>query len=108
MRAPATAAPATIVPLRVTLTNTGDRAGKKVVQVYAEGPTRRRPPRPLARRIRRGDRGARGGVTVEIAVPARAFADWADGGWELRTGAFTLQAGTSVSDVPLSGSVSVT
>jgi beta-glucosidase len=39
-------------------------------------------------------------------VPERAFADWQDG-WHFETGAYLLEVGTSVTDLPLSGAVTL-
>jgi beta-glucosidase len=85
----------------VTLTNTGDRAGKQVVQVYAERPDSsvERPAKWLvgfaAVRAEAGET-----VTVHIAVPARRLAHWQDG-WVVETGSYALRAGASVADLPL-------
>jgi beta-glucosidase len=92
--------------VRVTVTNTGERAGKQVVQVYAsrDDSAVDRPVRWLVGfgvvRTAAGET-----ATVEIAVDARRFAHWGDG-WELESGAFTLHAGSSVDDLPLETTVS--
>ena len=39
-------------------------------------------------------------VPVEVAVPTRLLAHWADG-WRTEAGAYRLRAGTSVVDLPL-------
>lgn len=91
----------------VRFTNTGERRGKQVVQVYAARATSAidRPVRwlvgfaPVA--VDPGESG-----TVTVTVPARAFADWQDG-WHYEAGEFTLHAGTSVSALPLSQPVVV-
>ncbi|MGN8049140.1 glycoside hydrolase family 3 C-terminal domain-containing protein [Curtobacterium sp. 22159] len=85
-----------------TVTNTGDRAGKHVVQVYASrsGSAVDRPVRWLVGFA--PVRLAAGGSTeVSIEVPARAFAHWVggqDGAWAYERGAFTLHVGASVRD----------
>ncbi|MEU1972616.1 glycoside hydrolase family 3 C-terminal domain-containing protein [Microbacterium sp. NPDC019599] len=88
--------------LEVTLANTGDRAGKQVVQVYAERPDSE---------IERAERWLVGfaavqaapgeTVTASIPLPARRFAHWT-GEWSVEAGAYTLRAGASVADLPLS------
>jgi beta-glucosidase len=99
---PSTGAPATV---EVTVTNTGDRAGKQVVQAYLFRPesTVDRPARWLAGhaaiRLEPG-RSER----VSLAIAARAFAHWADG-WRYEPGRFQLAVGTSVTDLPLSASI---
>lgn len=91
--------------VQVTVTNTGERAGKQVVQLYAsrEDSAIERPVRWLV-----GFGVVRAGagetVTVDIPVDARRFAHW-DGDWELEPGAFTLSAGASVDDLALQTSV---
>nr|WP_315266968.1 glycoside hydrolase family 3 C-terminal domain-containing protein [Microbacterium lemovicicum] len=87
--------------LDVTLANTGARAGKQVVQVYAEraDSTVERPVRWLVGFATvRAEAGQT--VTATIPLPARRFAHWSDG-WQVEGGAFTLRAGASVADLPL-------
>jgi beta-glucosidase len=91
--------------VRVAVTNTGERPGKQVVQLYAsrEDSAVERPVRWLV-----GFGVVRAGAgetaTVDIPVDARRLAHW-DGGWELEPGAFTLHAGASVDDLALVASV---
>ena len=88
--------------VRVALRNTGDRAGKQVVQVYAE-----RPGSAVERPIRwfvgsavvRADAGQSASATVPVS--ARSLSHW-DAGWQLEPGSYTLRVGTSVADLPLS------
>jgi beta-glucosidase len=99
--APATAAPGTAVPLTVTLTNTGTRAGKNVVQVYAEkrGSAVDRPVRWLVASTPVWAEPG-GTVTAVLDVPTRLLAYW-DNGWTYEPGDYTLRMGTSVTDLPL-------
>jgi beta-glucosidase len=84
--------------------NTGDRAGKSVVQVYAERPDSalERPVRWLVAstvvRLEAGDATA-----VRIPLRARAFAHWDvdAAGWAVEPGAFVLRVGTSIADLPV-------
>ncbi|TSD10134.1 glycoside hydrolase family 3 C-terminal domain-containing protein [Curtobacterium sp. KBS0715] len=86
------------VIVTATVANTGDRAGKHVVQVYAS-----RAESAVDRPVRwlvgfapvRLDAGA--STEVSIEVPARAFAHW-DGSWQYESGTFTLHVGASVTD----------
>ncbi|UWD82154.1 glycoside hydrolase family 3 C-terminal domain-containing protein [Curtobacterium flaccumfaciens] len=86
------------VIVTATVANTGDRAGKHVVQVYAS-----RAESAVDRPVRwligfAPVRLAAGASTeVSIEVPARAFAHW-DGSWQYESGTFTLHVGASVSD----------
>ena len=87
--------------VEVTLRNTGDRAGKQVVQVYAERAESavERPERWLVGfDVVRAAPGET--VTARIDVPARRLAHWA-GEWVVEPGAYTLRAGASVADLPL-------
>jgi len=86
------------VIVTATVANTGSRAGKHVVQVYASRETSAidRPVRWLVgfAPVRLG---AGESTEVSIEVPARAFAHW-DGAWVYEPGTFTLHVGASVAD----------
>lgn len=93
--------------LRVELnaTNTGARAGKQVVQVYAERSTSSvdRPVRWLVGsttvNLAAGER-----TTATIPLSARAFRHWEggrDGAWAIEPGDFVIRVGTSSVDLPL-------
>lgn len=86
------------VIVTATVANTGDRAGKHVVQVYASR-TESAVDRPVRWLVGfapvRLDAGA--STEVSIEVPARAFAHW-DGSWQYESGTFTLHVGASVAD----------
>lgn len=88
--------------LEVLLANTGLRAGKQVVQVYAERPdsTIERPARWL---VGFAVVHAAAGETVTATIPidSRRLAHWTAHGWGLEEGRFTLRAGASVHDLPL-------
>jgi beta-glucosidase len=92
------------VEATVTVKNTGPRAGKQVVQVYASRADSaiERPRRWLVG-FAPVSVGAGSTATATITIPARAFADWSveNGGWHYEAGEFTVQAGTSVSRLPL-------
>ncbi|MWV48929.1 glycosyl hydrolase [Rathayibacter sp. VKM Ac-2803] len=100
----ATPAPATAgedAVLLVDVANTGERAGKVVLQAYAE----RRDSaveRPVRWLVGFESASVEAGATAQIAVtvPTRLLATWNDG-WEYEAGAFTLRIGTSLEDVPL-------
>jgi beta-glucosidase len=89
------------VTVTVTLTNTGDRAGKQVVQVYASRAESSvdRPVRWLVG-FAAVTAAASATVTADILVPARAFAHW-DDGWQYEAGEFILEAGFAVDALPL-------
>ncbi|MEP7765487.1 glycoside hydrolase family 3 C-terminal domain-containing protein [Sanguibacter sp. 25GB23B1] len=92
--------------VHLTVTNTGDRAGKQVVQVYLSRAETAvdRPVRWLAAHtvVR-----AAPGETVAVSVPvhARAAAHWQDGAWQHEPGTFRVEVGTSVLDLPLQADV---
>ncbi|KTS12969.1 beta-glucosidase [Microbacterium testaceum] len=87
--------------LVVRLTNTGERDGRQVVQVYAERAESsvERPSRWL---VGFAAVTAAPGESVEarVSVPARRLAHW-DGAWVTEPGDFTLLAGASVVETPL-------
>ena len=104
-----TIAPEGSVSVAVKVTNTGSRAGRQVVQVYAS-----RDDSAIDRPVRwlvgfesiSAEPGESSWAT--ITIPARAFADWAEGGWRYEEGLFALHIGTSVSALPLSATIEVT
>lgn len=105
---PAEVASGESVAVSVTVSNTGDRRGKEVVQVYAarEGSDVVRPVRWLAGwGVVRADAGET--VTVEIVVAARSLAAWVDGAWWHEPGSVDLYVGTSVDDLRLHAKVEV-
>jgi len=88
--------------VEVTLANTGARAGKQVVQVYAErtDSTVDRPAHWLVGfAVVHAEPGRT--VTAVVPVPARRLAHWA-GEWVVEPGAYTLHMGSSVAELPLS------
>ncbi|TDO59034.1 beta-glucosidase [Kribbella sp. VKM Ac-2571] len=95
----------------LTVRNTGDRAGKHVVQVYVERPesTVNRPVRWLAGfGVVRLEAGQAREITVNLHE--HAFEHWdstESTGWTVEPGAFTIRAGSSVSDLPLSTELEV-
>jgi beta-glucosidase len=99
---------ATSGAVNVTVTNTGDRAGKQVVQVYAS-----RADSAIDRPVRwlvgfaTVEAAASESVSVMISIPKRAFAHW-DAGWQYETGDFTLFVGTSVVDLPVEKTIKIT
>jgi len=89
------------VSLLVDVVNTGERAGKVVLQAYAE----RRDSaveRPVRWLVGFESATLEAGASAQIAVtvPTRLLATWNDG-WEYEPGAFTIRLGTSLEDVPL-------
>ncbi|MCX2746809.1 glycoside hydrolase family 3 C-terminal domain-containing protein [Arthrobacter sp. MI7-26] len=103
--APAASSPGGAVPVTVSLTNTGNRPGKQVVQIYAEKPgsTVDRPVRWL---VASRPVWAEPGETVSevVNVPTRLLAYW-DKGWTYEAGTYQLHAGFSVTDLQSTASV---
>lgn len=95
------------VRLRLTLRNTGSRAGADVVQVYASLPAAaNQPPKRLVA-WRKVMLAAGASTTVDISVPARRFAVWdvTAKAWHVPPGTFGLQVGGSSADPAQTGSV---
>jgi beta-glucosidase len=98
------------VEVRVAVTNTGDRAGREVVQVYAGLP---------GSKVRRAPRELKGfanvavaaGATVEVTVrvPRADLAYWDPwlGRWAVEGGEYVLSVGASSRDVRTSVTVAV-
>lgn len=95
------AIPGEVVPVTVAVTNTGNRAGKNVLQVYAEKPGSA-VDRPVRWLVASAPVWAEAGETVTAAleIPIRLLAYW-DNGWTYEPGAYTLRVGTSVNVLPL-------
>ena len=90
------------VAVCVTVTNTGARRGREVVQVYASRPDSavERPPKWLAG-FAPVDADPGETVTVGILIPERAFQHWAGQDWTTEPGSFVLAAGPSSASLPL-------
>ena len=88
--------------LVVRVTNTGERDGRQVVQVYAERAESavERPARWLVG-FATVDAAPGESVEARVSVPARRLAHW-DGAWVTEPGDYTLLAGASVVETPLS------
>jgi beta-glucosidase len=92
----------------VTLTNTGARVGREVVQVYLAPahPDSDRPGRWLAGFA---NVAAHPGetVTVRVPLPPRSFQLWADGGWRTVTGDYRVIAAHALDDPRLEAPLTV-
>jgi beta-glucosidase len=90
----------------VVARNTGSRPGRNVIQAYVAPPPGGDPSRPVRTLAGFASVTAAPGETVEvrIAVPGRAFARWdeAADGWVYPPGEYTVYAGHSSRDLPLS------
>ena len=89
----------------LTVTNTGARTGKQVVQVYLSRANSAidRPVRWLAA-FTTVTLAAGTSTLVTLPLPTRAFADWNEG-WNYEAGTFQVHLGTSVSVTPLNGQI---
>jgi beta-glucosidase len=92
----------------VTVRNTGSRAGREVVQVYA-GPVEADETRP--RRWLAGFADVTAGpgesATATIDLPGRTWQVWADG-WQTIAGEYRLEAAHSLADVRLQATIAIT
>ncbi|WP_432971206.1 glycoside hydrolase family 3 C-terminal domain-containing protein [Dactylosporangium sp. CA-233914] len=94
--------------VRFTVTNTGDRAGADVPQVYVEDVVSSvdRPIRELKGfakvRLEPGE-----SVDVEVALDERAFAFWSDGAWRAEAGDFRIWVGASSRDLRLDATITL-
>jgi beta-glucosidase len=91
----------------VTVRNTGSRAGREVVQVYA-GPVTADDGRPRRWLAGFADVSAEPGqtATVTITLPERAFQIWADG-WMTVPGKYLIEAAHSFDDVRSAATITV-
>ncbi|WP_327086121.1 glycoside hydrolase family 3 C-terminal domain-containing protein [Nonomuraea sp. NBC_01738] len=91
----------------VSVTNTGTRPGREVVQVYLAPVARDgRPARALAG-FDVVEAGPGETVVTTILLAARAFQEWDGNGWRTADGEYAVQAGRSVADLPLSTKIKI-
>jgi beta-glucosidase len=99
------------VPVRITVENVGERAGKEVVQVYVadQDPPVPRPPKELRAfetiHLRPGETRT---VTVTLDDDAFSYFDEDLGGWVVPPGPYTVAAGRSAGDLRGQTTVMVT
>lgn len=105
--APVQAAADAVIPLTVSLTNTGNREGKNVIQVYAEKPGSA-VDRPVRWLVASAPVWAGAGETVStvLQIPTRLLAYW-DNGWTYESGDYTLRVGSSVTNLPHAVSITL-
>jgi beta-glucosidase len=101
---------AVTVTVEVTVSNTGGRAGREVVQLYVGDPQAAvaRPPRELKGFAAVGlAAGEEQRVTIDLH--GRDFSYWssAEQGWVLEGGDFTIDVGASSRDIRLSATVTI-
>jgi len=99
----------------VTVTNTGERAGREVVQVYVEPPADAAGDPPADRPVRwlgsfavvHAEPGAR--TTTQVRVDPRALRTWdpVRSGWVVPAGTYRLRVGRSSSDLRIDLDVAV-
>jgi beta-glucosidase len=96
------------VQLRVTVSNTGARAGSTVVQVYVCPPTAP-VPRPVKELKGFAKVALEAGTSREVTIdlPPRAFAYWDQGAqnWDVVGGLYDIRLGQTSTDLPLNGQV---
>ncbi|MET9433245.1 glycoside hydrolase family 3 C-terminal domain-containing protein [Streptomyces sp. NPDC006551] len=89
--------------LRVTVANTGDRAGREVVQVYSRGPEDSRVSRPV-RELRAFttvelEAGESREVHLELDRADLAYYSEREGGWRVEGGTYRIEVGASSRDI---------
>ncbi len=110
LEAPAQARGGGTVKVRLTVRNSGSRAGKEVVQLYVAPvvPSTGEPGKQL-RSFAKVDIPAGGRRRVELTLDPRAFSfyDVASKSWQVRTGDYKLMVGSSSDDLPLTRTITV-
>ncbi len=90
------------VPVRVTLVNTGERAGSEVAQLYVNDPESglARPPQELKRFAKVTlEPGEQVTLTFELDERALAYYDPVRAGWVVEPGEFEVRVGSSSRDI---------
>lgn len=92
------------VTVRATVTNTGQRAGSQVAQLYLEQPADGAPPRQL-KGFQRVDLEPGESAQVRFTVAARdqSYFDVTEHRWKAAAGTYRVRVGSSSRDLPLSG-----
>ena len=94
----------------VRVRNSGERAGREVVQIYV-APAEPGSDRPVRQRAGFAGVEAAPGEVAEVTVqlPRRAFEIWDEHSdvWAVMKGAYTIEAGRSVADRRLSATIEV-
>ena len=105
--APATLAAGEDFEVQVKVSNTGNRSGKHVVQVYASRPGSGID-RPVVWLVGFEEVHLEAGKSAVVAVPVkgREFANW-DGEWKYEAGEFTLQVCSAVDNIHHTTSVTI-
>lgn len=95
------------VRVSFTVTNTGQRAGVAVPQVYVGYPAiAQEPPRQL-RGFDRFALAPGAGRAVTLTLSQHAFEYWATGGWRTAAGSYQISVGSSSRSLPLAGGVAL-
>jgi beta-glucosidase len=90
-----------------TVTNTGNRAGAEVAQLYVGAPASTGEPVHQLKGFQRVELQPGQSQTVRFTVTAHDLAHWADSGWTTTPGTYQILVGDSSRNLPLSGSLNV-
>lgn len=88
----------------VTVTNTGDRSGAEVAQVYVQFPAAAGEPPLQLKGFDKVTLEPGESKTVSVELDERAFSIW-DDGWTVTPGCYTVLVGNSSDDLPLQSSL---
>jgi beta-glucosidase len=93
----------------VKVTNTGQRTGSEVVQVYLKSPAAALEPAKQLKAFAKVTLAPGKSETVQLDLPADAFAVWlnASTGWTVLPGSYGIYVGTSSTDLPLRTQITV-
>jgi beta-glucosidase len=97
------------VQVSASLTNTGDRNGADVVQVYVGDPASTGEPPQQLEASAKESLAAGGQTQVSFTLPARAFSYWdtTDSQWVVASGCYSIAVGDSSANEPLQGQVAL-
>jgi beta-glucosidase len=95
----------------VRVQNTGDQAGKEVVQLYAAKPNSAvdRPDQELKAFAKTGILGPGASASLEMQIPVSELRYWdeSQAGWVLEQGSYTVRIGASSRDIKLTEEVEI-
>lgn len=97
------------ITVEVTVKNTGNVAGREVVQIYVSAPatTLKKPVKELKAFGKTKDIEPGQTDTVVMHISKSSLASWTDNGWNIESGTYTISAAANASDIKQSAPLTI-